>query len=352
MKEQISIKERIQTFLDDFGLTRLVAILFFLAVAIAVPMLHLNTLTLYSQALTRMAMNAVLVLTMVPIMVCGAGMNFALPIGIICGLIGGLISLNINLTGFTGFFLAILFSLPFSLVLGFLYGQLMNRVKGSEMMIATYVGYAVISVMCIVWLFIPLDNLILRMQMGRGVRKDVLLSSYWEKILDRFLQVNIGGLVIPTGTILFVLVMCFLVWLFLRSKTGTMMRIAGQNPGLAEANGIDVDRMRIWGITISTVLGGIGILVYAQSLGFLQFYESPKMMSFSAVAAVLIGGASNKKASIFNVLFGVMVFQGLLTLSLPVANVILPESNISDIVRMIISNGIILYALAKGAKQK
>ena len=130
------------------------------------------------------------------------------------------------------------------------------------------------------------------------------------------------------------------------------MRAAGQNPDFAKANGINVDKMRIWGITLSTVLGGIGILVYAQSFGFLQFYESPKMMSFSAVAAVLLGGASNKKASIFNVLFGVVIFQGLLTLSLPVANVILPESNISDIGRMIISNGIILYALGKGSGKK
>ena len=76
------------------------------------------------------------------------------------------------------------------------------------------------------------------------------------------------------------------------------------------------------------------------------------MMSFSAVAAVLIGGASSKKAAIGNMLLGVVIFQGLLTLSLPIANVILPESNISDIVRMIISNGIILYALGKGAGQK
>lgn len=338
--------------IEKLGLTRLIAIAFFLIIAVMVPVLGLNTMTLYSQAITRMAMNGVLVLTMVPIMVCGAGMNFALPIGIICGLLGGLFSLNMNLTGFTGFFTAILISIPFSLVLGYLYGQLMNRVKGSEMMIATYVGFAMISVMCIVWLFIPLDNLLLRMQMGRGVRKDVVLSDYWGGILDNLWQFEIGGLTIPTGTILFVFAMCLVVYLFMNSKVGTMMRVAGQNPGLAEANGINVDRMRIVGIMASTVLGGIGILVYAQSFGFLQFYESPKMMSFSAVAAVLIGGASNKKASIFNVLFGVMVFQGLLTLSLPVANVILPESNISDIVRMIISNGIILYALGKGTGHK
>lgn len=346
------MKNKAKRILENFGITRIVAVSFFLVVAIMVPVLNLNTATLYSQAFTRMAMNGVLVLTMVPIMVCGAGMNFALPIGIICGLLGGLFSLNLELTGFVGFFAAIIFSLPFSLVLGYLYGQLMNRVKGSEMMIATYVGFAMISVMCIVWLFIPVDNLILRMQMGRGIRKDVVLADYWGGVLDEFHPIQIGELVIPTGTILFVLIMCFLVYLYMNSKTGMMMRAAGQNPAFAEANGINVNRMRIWGITLSTILGAVGILVYAQSFGFLQFYEAPKMMSFSAVAAVLIGGASNKKASIFNVLFGVMIFQGLLTLSLPVANVILPESNISDIVRMIISNGIILYALGKGSGQK
>ena len=344
--------KRISNFVENFGVTRIVAVSFFLIVALLVPALHLNTLTLYSQAFTRIAMNGVLVLTMVPIMVCGAGMNFALPIGIICGLLGGLISLNLKLEGAFGFFIAMVFSLPVSLILGYLYGQLMNRVKGSEMMIATYVGVAMISIMCIVWLFIPIDNLVLKMQMGRGVRKDVVLSEYWSQILDNFHPIHIGGLTIPTGTFLFLFAMCFLVYLYMHSKTGMMMRAAGQNPDFARANGINVDKMRIWGITLSTILGGIGILVYAQSFGFLQFYESPKMMSFSAVAAVLLGGASNKKASIFNVLFGVVIFQGLLTLSLPVANVILPESNISDIVRMIISNGIILYALGKGSGKK
>ena len=140
--------------------------------------------------------------------------------------------------------------------------------------------------------------------------------------------------------------------LFDKVSQNPLTTTAQEGADFAKANGINVDKMRIWGITLSTVLGGIGILVYAQSFGFLQFYESPKMMSFSAVAAVLLGGASNKKASIFNVLFGVVIFQGLLTLSLPVANVILPESNISDIVRMIISNGIILYALGKGSGKK
>ena len=270
------MKVKLMKYIEDFGFTRIVAVTFFLVVACMVPALGLNTATLFSQAFTRMAMNGVLVLTMVPIMVCGAGMNFALPIGIICGLIGGLISLNLRLTGLAGFAAAIICSIPFSLVFGYLYGQLMNRVKGSEMIIATYVGFTMISIMCIVWLFVPLNNLVLRMQMGRGVRKDVTLAEYWADILDGFLPIHLGDLVIPTGTFLFLFAMCFLMYLYLHSKTGTMMRAAGQNPGLARANGINVDRMRIWGITLSTVLGGIGILVYAQSFGFLQFYDSRK----------------------------------------------------------------------------
>ena len=61
------MKNKMSKYIESFGVTRIVAITFFLAVAVLVPVLHLNTLTLYSQALTRMAMNGVLVLTMVPI---------------------------------------------------------------------------------------------------------------------------------------------------------------------------------------------------------------------------------------------------------------------------------------------
>ena len=162
------MKVKLMKYIEDFGFTRIVAVTFFLVVACMVPALGLNTATLFSQAFTRMAMNGVLVLTMVPIMVCGAGMNFALPIGIICGLIGGLISLNLRLTGLAGFAAAIICSIPFSLVFGYLYGQLMNRVKGSEMIIATYVGFTMISIMCIVWLFVPLNNLVLRIRWAAG----------------------------------------------------------------------------------------------------------------------------------------------------------------------------------------
>ena len=133
----------------------------------------------------------------------------------------------------------------------------------------------------------------------------------------------------------------------MRSKVGLAMSAAGANPKFAQATGINVNNMRILGTTISTALGGAGIVLYAQSYGFLQLYNAPLMMSFHCVAAILIGGASIARARISHVLLGTFLFQGLLAVALPVVNKVLPEGNLSDIIRIIISYGIILYALSK-----
>ncbi len=44
---------------------------------------------------------------------------------------------------------------------------------------------------------------------------------------------------------------------------------------------------------------------------------------------------------------GTFLFQGVLTLGMPVANALVPQSTISETLRILISNGIILYALTK-----
>jgi len=115
----------------------------------------------------------------------------------------------------------------------------------------------------------------------------------------------------------------------------------------AKSAGVNVDKMRILGTTLSTALGGIGIIFYAQSFGFLQLYNAPQMMGFACVASILIGGAGIKHARITHVLLGTFLFQGMLAVALPVANEIMPEGNLSEVIRIIISNGIILYALSK-----
>ncbi len=63
-------------------------------------------------------------------------------------------------------------------------------------------------------------------------------------------------------------------------------------------------------------------------------------------ASILIGGASLRKAKIIHVIIGTFLFQGLLGVALPVIN-ILSEGSMAEIIRIVISNGIILYALTR-----
>lgn len=341
----------VKKLMRSLGVPRLMIIGFLLILMIAMPIMGLPIEMLYTQAFSRIGMYAVMVLAMVPAIESGIKMNMALPIGLLCGLLGGVLSMEWGFTGSLAFVMAILISLPFAIGVGILYGMMLNKIKGSEMMIATYTGYMAVAVMCIVWMALPIRNLELRWPQGNGVRSIVTLTGNYEKILDDFLRVQITDeLSFPTGLFMFDGLMCFFVWLFMRSKTGILMKTAGANPKLAAANGIQVDKMRILGNTISTVLGAIGIIVYAQSYGFYQFYMAPLNMAFIAVAAILIGGATVNRAGIFHVILGTVLYQSIMTFTLPIANVIMPDGSLSEIVRIVVQNGIILYALTKAGE--
>ena len=164
------------------------------------------------------------------------------------------------------------------------------------------------------------------------------------------LLINLIGnstMFIPTGIMLAVLIACLFVYLYFRSKTGIAITAAGSNPTFARASGIDVDKMRVKAMGLSTVLGAIGIIVYTQGFGFLQAYTAPLNMGFICVASVLIGGATTTRATIMNVIIGTFLYQGLVIFTPPVSNHLLAGTDISDTMRQIIQNGVILYALAQ-----
>ena len=330
------------------GIPRIIIGLFFILLCFMTLWFDLSLSTLLSNSLVRMGMNSVMVLAMVPGIQCGISLNLGLPIGLVAGLIGGLVTIELGVPGWTGFLLAIVVGCIIAAVCGWLYAQLLNRLKGEEMSVTTYVGFSIVSLMCIAWLVLPFQSLKLRWPLGTGLRNTIGLdATNFKHILDDFLAFEIGGFVIPTGLLLFMLLMCFLVWLFTRSKTGVAMAAAGNNPRFAQATGINVDKMRVIGTVLSTVLGAVGILVYSQSYGFMQLYTAPRQMGFIAASAILIGGASTSRCKISHVLLGTFLFQGVLTLGMPVANVLVPGSTISETLRILISNGIILYALTK-----
>lgn len=333
--------------LNRIGIPRLIITILFLVVLCTGAFLQLPMQILFSDIIRRFGMFGILVLAMVPSIQSGTGPNFALPIGVICGLLGLTMSVEFGFIGLAGFLMAIVIAFPLVLVSGILHGKLLNAVKGAEMTIGTYLGFSIVQLMCIGWVLLPYRSEKMIWPIGKGLRVTFTLENTFAYILNDFLDFNIGQIVIPTGLLLTFLFTCLLVFLFTKSKTGTMILVAGKNPKYALASGVDIDKGRIIANVLSTFLAALGIIVYSQSYGFAQLYTSPLMMAFPAVAAILIGGATAKKAKITHALIGVLLFQGLLASSMPVVNKILPEGNLSEIIRMVVQNGIILYALTK-----
>ena len=338
--------ESVARLYNKIGLPRLIIGIFLIIFLIAASVVNLPLPMLYGSLLVRFGMNAVLVLALIPAIKAGTGLNFALPLGIMAGLIGAVVAIEFKIAGALSFLVALGVSIPLAIIVGYLYGILLNRIKGQEMIVGTYVGFSVVSGMCIFWLLAPFKNPeMVWAYGGTGLRNTILLHSSFDKILNNFLSFSIGGIEIPTGLLLFFALLCLLVWLFGKTRTGNAMHVAGSNPRFAKSCGINVDNMRILGTVISTVLACVGILVYSQSYGFLQLYQGPLMMAFPAAAAILIGGASPRHATISNVIVGTILFQSLLVVAPPVINVIV-EGSFSEIFRGIVSNGVILYALA------
>lgn len=334
--------------ISRYGYPKVFIVIFLVLLLAAAIVQQQNIQGLLRDSLVRIGMNSILVLAMVPSIVSGTGLNFALSIGIICGLLAGCIAIEMDLYGITAFMFAVIVSIPMSAISGYLYSKLINKVKGDEMTIGTYMGWAIVFLMSIAWLLLPFKSPEMIWAIGgKGLRQTISLSGRYDKVLDNFMNIKFMDMNIPIGTLIFFGIFCFFMWLFLKSKTGAAMIAAGDNPKFAEASGINVDKQRTIGMVISTILGGIGIVVYAQSYGFFQLYQGPLMMPFVAISAILIGGATAKKATISNVISGLILFQMLLTISLPVINKMVPEGNLSEVIRIIVQNGVILYALTK-----
>lgn len=342
---------KIQRILGTIGLPRLLIALFLLSLFVIAPFVNVRVDTSINDLIIRFGMNAVLVLSLVPMIKSGCGLNFGLQLGVIAGLLGSVISLELKLRGFVGFFTAISISIVLAVILGWLYGQLLNRIKGDEMVVATYVGFSAVSFMCIMWLILPFKSPdMIWAYGGQGLRTTISTEGYWYHILDDFLRINVGShIAVPTGTILFFALLALIMWAFFRTKAGTAMEAVGSNPDYARSCGINVNRVRTQSVILSTVFAAIGIIVYEQSFGFIQLYNAPLMMSFPAIAAILLGGASVTKVKMWHVVVGTILFQGILTMTPSVINNLI-ESDMSETIRIIISNGMIIYALTRKMK--
>ena len=331
-----------------FGVPRTIIALFFIYLCLLAELYNISVPMMLGNVLERMTMYGVLVLAMMPGIQCGIGLNMGMTIGCISGLLGIVFSLQFNMTGFPALIFACLSGALISLPLGWAYSKLLNRMKGNEMTISTYVGFSFVSLMCIGWMLLPFNNpKIIWLLSGRGLRVTHSLLGSFAHLLDNFLAFKVLGVEIPVGGLLFLGFCCLLMWLFSRSRAGIAMTAVGSNARFAEASGINVNHMRTVGTVLSTVIAAVGIVIYSQAFGYAQLYTAPRQLGFIAASAILIGGATVSRAKVSHVLVGVFLFEGVLVFGQQITNSVVAGGGLSEVMRIMISHGIILYALTQ-----
>lgn len=352
--------EKFKIYIKKVGWARLIIAIFLILLFLAAPFAGVSIGDSLENVLSRFGMFSILVLSLVPMVQTGCGLNFGLPIGVVAGILGGVTSIEFGLTGFGGILVAMLIGALIGAIFGLIYGYLLNRIIGDEMLISTYVGYFFTAFMCIAYLYLPYKNPVSVLSYGgTGLRQQIPVADFWMNtstradgtretigIISDFLSFQIFGVKIPIGMFLFFALLAFVVWGFFKTKTGTAMTAVGSNSKYAKASGININKMRLESVVLSTVIAAVGIVMYQQSYGFVQLYQAPLSFTFQTVAALLIGGASINKAKLSHVIIGTFLFQGIITLTPTVINGLL-SIDVSEVIRLIVTNGMIVFALTR-----
>lgn len=326
-----------------------VPLMFILICAVCIPLSGFSFSYLLNEIVTRMGRNIFLILSLLIPIMAGMGLNFGMTLGAMAGMIALIFVADWQIWGIPGIILAMILSIPFSVLLGLLCGKLLNMSKGREMITSYIISFFINGIYQLIVLYmmgsiIPIKHASLTIPRGYGIRNTVSLLNM-RQALDNLLAINIGGVKIPVLTFLVIGALClFIVW-FRKTKLGQDMRAVGQDMEVARDAGINVERTRIISIVISTVLAGFGMIIYLQNMGNIATYTSHSQIGMFCIAALLVGGASVDKASIGNVFLGVILFHTMFIVA-PIAGAkITGDSMIGEYFRVFVSYAVITVAL-------
>ena len=352
----------------------------------------------------RLSRNSFIVLALIIPIIAGMGINFAITIGAMAAQVAALWVIEWGISGLAGFLTAMAITMPIAAFFGFLIGKLMNKMKGQEMIGGLILGYFANGLYQLLFLFIfgnliPLKAPGLVIKGSTGVANTIDLSTErgFKYALDGLWRVSFGtaalilcGLIavwslvklarkkeekkkaltrvgicvavaiiaqlpfvtaafsmvsVPMVTFLIVALLCVFNNAIMKTRIGQQFRAVGQNRTVANAAGINVDRVRVIAIIISTVLAGWGQLIFVQNMGSFQTYGAHEQVGLYAGAAILVGGASIKKATNGQALLGCILFHLLFIVAPSAGKNLFGDAAIGEYFRVFISYGVIALAL-------
>ena len=356
----------------------------------------------------RLSRNAFIVLALIIPIVAGMGINFAITIGAMAAQIAVLWVIEWGVSGLPGMALAALMTVPLAAFFGYLIGKLLNKMKGQEMIGGLILGYFANGLYQLLFLFIfgnliPLKAPGLVIKGSTGVANTIDLSTErgFKYALDGLWSVNFGTAMyvifgvlavvtvlllltkkmkakrglgylavmaasvllyqipmvasafsmvkVPMVTFIVVGVLCIFNSTLLKTRLGQQFRAVGQNRTVANASGINVDKVRVIAIMISTVLAGWGQLIFVQNMGSFQTYGAHEQVGLYAGAAILVGGAGIRKATNGQAILGCILFHLLFIVAPAAGKNLFGDAAIGEYFRVFISYGVIALALVMHA---
>ena len=354
---------------------------------------------------SRLTRNAFIVLALIIPIVAGMGINFAITIGAMAAQIAALWITEWQIPGVWGFLAAMGISLPIGALFGYLIGNLLNKMKGQEMIGGMILGYFANGLYQLLFLFIfgnliPLNTAGLVIKGSTGVANTIDLSNptYGIKYaIDGLVRLPFGTMLyitaaavaviavillimkrtsvkravitivamavccglyqiptvaqcfsmvnIPVITYLLIALLCLFNSAIMKTRLGQQFRAVGQNRTVANASGINVNRTRVIAIMISTVLAGWGQLLFVQNMGSFQTYGAHEQVGLYAGAAILVGGASIVRATNAQALIGCILFHTLFIVAPAAGKNLFGDAQIGEFFRVFICYGVIALAL-------
>ena len=328
--------------ITKFLTNNIVPIVIFIIIAFCYPLAGLSPTYIVQEMIFRLSRNLFLVMSLLIPIIAGMGLNFGIVLGAMAGQIALVFITDWQIVGMQGIFLAFIISIPISIGLGMMSGSILNRAKGKEMITSMILGFFINGVYQLIVLYgmgkiIPITNSKLVLSRGYGIRNAIDLKNV-RKVLDNFLSLKIGSIEIPIFVFIIVgLLAWFTIW-FRKTKLGQDMEVS-------KTAGINVEKTRIIAIVISTVLAGFGQIIYLQNIGTMNTYNSHEQIGMFSIAALLVGGASASRATIFNVISGIFLFHMLFIVSPMAGKELMGSAQIGEYFRVFVSYGVIALTL-------
>lgn len=294
----------------------------------------------------RFIANGMTVLALLIPIYAGMGLNFSLVLGVIASQSALILVADQMVTEGMGIALSVVLSVGLSVVIGAGIGYILNQSKGKEMITSIVIGFVGTSVYQFIFmvlygrLIVPKNKEIL-LSNGQGVRNMIDVYPF-KQLMDTVSWMPIA-----------LTVLCALVIMYLmHTPLGNKIKATGHDLTLATNQGINVNQMRQLSIILSTVIASLGHLLYMFSMGNVNVYTGHLNLDVFACAALLVGGATLKRASVFNAFVGIFLFHTLFIVSPLAAQNYFESVAIGEYFRSFVAYGVIVMAFIVNLKNK